>query len=709
MQPYRTVLWICLLGLCSSVPAWAQPAWPDPCQPLRALGPIPADFLIPYTEVYQQAAVGIEARFPRQKRLQQAYYRESLYHTHQLLLGGRVLFHDSVSQYIAAVADHLLRTRPELRSKLRFYAVRSPAVNAFASGNGIILVNVGLIAQLDNEAQLAFILSHEIAHYVKQHALEIFLQTRKGVSDLRNLEQAEQVEALLLRQNLYSREAEMEADHWGTRLYLSSGYDLDAIEGAFAVLRDADRPLATELSTVPELLPNGIHLQAGWLVPPPEPGYGWQPGPASLGTTHPAPAARLAAVRRMIEGLPTGGRPVFFLGEARFRYIRDRCRFATCRLYLAQRRYEYALLGLRDLLQRHPQHIDLHHLVAYAWYGLARHANVGRFFDVHQPYFNLRGGARHLTWLTEQLSPAELTVMALLAAWQAHQQQPEAPLLAAMTHELGHELLSHHLPAGEDRPLDSLLLRDSMGLASTLAMQPELLAWLAQLRQAPPPPSPKRVWLPADRRQMNATQRQLAVQGVQLGLDRVVFVNPGYQQIDERLLDPVLYVASEQKREQFAHTLTQMATDLGLSHQVLDVETLDPPDIASFHDLALLSDWRDFYDQQGGVSLLSPFHDEMLALCQRYQTSHFVWLNCYTFTRNRVGKPLVLAAGFLFPPLLPYSFYYVFTPRYDTVLILQAYDLTEHTYRLIYPRVIRMRDRPDVVQGHLYDLLLQLK
>lgn len=703
-MPCRTVLTFLLAWLSPHPHLQAQShdtyADLDPCQPLEAVGPIPQDFLRSFSDVYQAAEANIRARFPRQAMLQQAYYRESLYYTHRLLLSGRVLFQDSVSRYIAAVADRLLRNRPELRAELRFYAVRSSAVNAFATGNGIILVNLGLIAHLDNEAQLAFILSHEIAHYVKQHSLGIFLQSREEGPNHRSLEKAAAVEALLIRQNLYSREAEAEADRWGTRLYLSSGYDLDAVVGAFNILQQANHPFAEKDLDLLSLLPAGVHLQADWFSPAPA-----TPGPldaygTEAGGTHPAPQERRAAILAQIEDIPTGGRPTFLVGESRFGYVRDCARYATCKLYLNQQQYEYALLGLQELSQRHGRRSCLLQLIAYAWYGLARHANAGRYYDVHQPYFHLQDDARQLAWLTEQLTPAELNTIALLAAWQVHRFPHAGNMSEAMMRELGQDMLAYHLPAG-----DSLL--PSPSLRPLLNMQPGLMAWLDSLAQSPPDTLPPQVVLPADRRQLSAEQRKQLLQGVDLDLDHVVFVNPSYQQIDERLLDPLKYLASEKRRQRFARKLDRYATRLGISHTLLDVEALQPSDIQHFRDLMLLNDWLSFYDNLSGVRMLSPAHDAIHELCERQGTPYFAWINCYAFTRYRVGKPLVLAAGFLFPPLFPYSMYYVFSPRYDTVLYVQVYDLAHHTHRLIYPRIVRMRDRADVVNGHLYDLLSQ--
>lgn len=56
--------------------------------------------------------------------------------------------------------------------QFRFYVVENPIYNAFALPNGMIFVNTGLLSVLDNEAQLAAVLGHEVAHVTHEHAKE---------------------------------------------------------------------------------------------------------------------------------------------------------------------------------------------------------------------------------------------------------------------------------------------------------------------------------------------------------------------------------------------------------------------------------------------------------------------------------------------------------------------------------------------------------
>ena len=54
------------------------------------------------------------------------------------------------------------------KTKIRIKIIRDPTVNAFALPNGTIYVHTGLLARLENEAQLAFVLGHEISHVVNK-------------------------------------------------------------------------------------------------------------------------------------------------------------------------------------------------------------------------------------------------------------------------------------------------------------------------------------------------------------------------------------------------------------------------------------------------------------------------------------------------------------------------------------------------------------
>ena len=57
-------------------------------------------------------------------------------------------------------------------SSIRVYIVDTPQLNASCYPNGMVLVNTGLLLQMKNEAQFAFVLGHEITHYTHRHVVD---------------------------------------------------------------------------------------------------------------------------------------------------------------------------------------------------------------------------------------------------------------------------------------------------------------------------------------------------------------------------------------------------------------------------------------------------------------------------------------------------------------------------------------------------------
>jgi predicted Zn-dependent protease len=79
--------------------------------------------------------------------------------------------------------SHLRREDTPVEMKNTAFAFRvldSPVVNAFALPGGFVYVTRGLLAHLDNEAQLAVVLGHEIGHVVGRHASKRAAQQQFG-------------------------------------------------------------------------------------------------------------------------------------------------------------------------------------------------------------------------------------------------------------------------------------------------------------------------------------------------------------------------------------------------------------------------------------------------------------------------------------------------------------------------------------------------
>ena len=87
----------------------------------------------------------------------------------------------SVQEYVTTLGDSLLPPGNRGTSKtleFRFFVVEDSEINAASLPDGTLLVNTALLGTIQNEAQLAFVLSHEIAHVLQVHYWREVRETR---------------------------------------------------------------------------------------------------------------------------------------------------------------------------------------------------------------------------------------------------------------------------------------------------------------------------------------------------------------------------------------------------------------------------------------------------------------------------------------------------------------------------------------------------
>jgi beta-barrel assembly-enhancing protease len=646
----------CLLGL-----LWAQPGG---YHRLQVAGSLPPDFL-PGGPVA-----------PRDSLATPAFMARSRYQMQQLLHSGHVLFGDSISAYLQAVGAVLLGPG-EAAVPLRFYAVRRSSANAFASPEGIVLVHLGLLAQVQSEAELAFVLSHEISHYLAGHARQRAARAAPGKVPGR-FDRPEPEETA----QQFSQAQEIAADSAGLRRYLAAGY---APAAALRVLSRLRQPVGDSLRTGLDWLAEVVPTFPAAALAGADTAASFPPVPPPL--LHPSPEVREARIAEALAGqAPGGAGQRVDRSGGRFRQAQRRARQALALLLLEEQAYAQALYVSGNGYPLPPAYQRWVRL--RACYSLAIYHNGGRFWDVHREAGSVPGAARLVYAQCEQLSGAELTVLALAMSWQWRD---------SLTRPGEGQALARHLWAEIDRYYPELLTDSSAWTGRTLARlrrQPGF-AMLAQPRDTPAPEV--------------ATSETAALAGFSLGIDRAVLVDPVFQEIDDRGAWPVLqYEASTRAERRWTRLLSRQAQLVGLDHALLTPQKLISSDTAVFRDLSLLQAWFAERSALDELEMVSLYQAEVVRLSQRYGTPFFVWMGGIAFKRRRSGKAMMAAMG-IFPPFLPYSLYYLFTPHYDTLIYLLVYDLPQGQYRLIYPRLIQMRNKPDVLRSVTYDLLWQVR
>jgi len=162
------------------------------------------------------------------------------------ILGNYNLLDDEkINRYVNLVGKGLAlyAGRPEIR--FYFGVLDSDEINAFATPGGYIFITLGALLKMDNEAQLATVLAHEIAHIAKKHVvreLNIRGEEGAGAGEIASMvgystgtirvamEQALDEAANILFNRGYKIKDEIEADRVGILVASVAGYDPSALK-----------------------------------------------------------------------------------------------------------------------------------------------------------------------------------------------------------------------------------------------------------------------------------------------------------------------------------------------------------------------------------------------------------------------------------------------------------------------------------------------
>jgi predicted Zn-dependent protease len=247
---------------------------------------------------------------------------------------GLVYADAGLSGYLQNIAVALY---PEFGDTLKLRVLDSPDLNAFSLPNGSVYLNLGLIARMENEAQLATIVAHEVSHFKFQHSLKQRHATETAavagwaVTLLTGIPLSGQLLALGAMSG-YSQDAERESDREGFARMVANDYDPSAAVAVFAIMRaeaealDVDEP---------------------WLY-----------------SSHPKLTERLETMQSLVAQQQAAGER-----REKTRFDRHTAGLRTLLLekYLVEQRYKQLIHVLEnvELRRRYPEHADFYLGEAY--------------------------------------------------------------------------------------------------------------------------------------------------------------------------------------------------------------------------------------------------------------------------------------------------------------------------------------------------------
>ena len=164
---------------------------------------------------------------------------------------GAIYEDAELDAYLDSIAKKLHCPAAHERIDFRIAVVENPLLNAFAMPNGRIYLHTGILARIENEAQLATLLGHEMAHSINRHAIlqrrglknnTAFLATLGstvgGMGAMGSFVTLLGALGTVAAVTGYSKELEAEADLEGFRAMVAAGYDSREAPKLFAHLKN---------------------------------------------------------------------------------------------------------------------------------------------------------------------------------------------------------------------------------------------------------------------------------------------------------------------------------------------------------------------------------------------------------------------------------------------------------------------------------------
>jgi predicted Zn-dependent protease len=167
----------------------------------------------------------------------------------KIVESGQVYDDPELQAYVSKVGQRLVANSDNPDRSFTFTVLDTPMINAFAAPGGYVYISRGLLPYLDNEAELAGVLGHEIGHVTARHharrqtasianqvvAVTAYILTGSAdVADASNMYGSELISG-------YGRDMELEADGLGAEYMYRSGYDVDALLEVIGVLKNQEQ------------------------------------------------------------------------------------------------------------------------------------------------------------------------------------------------------------------------------------------------------------------------------------------------------------------------------------------------------------------------------------------------------------------------------------------------------------------------------------
>lgn len=712
---------------------------------IQSEGDVPVDF----TQAYRSALIDkYEGKnvfnSNAMEREGDRFFKKAEFVLHELLINGDVLFGDPITNYLNDLADGFIKGNPSIQEKLVVYTLRSHVPNAFMMTDGHLFVTTGLLAQVQNEAELALIMAHEIGHMENDDLRRGFENRYENENDYGGGDLKSATD--LLSELNYSKELELEADDFGLNMLINSGmYDPAEAINVFDVLLFAYLPF-DEVAIDPHwLLADGLELPADYLLPEVNAITAFDDYDDSK-STHPNIKKRKEQfIEALLEADIPEGVGAYSLGEERFLEVQSLARVNVLRQDLQARNYVRAVYN-GYLMTRNDSvpNEDILSTVGYALHALAGYKIEKDYDEVAIDAEDAEGEIHTLYFFFENATDRELTALALAYNFDLHQKFPENAFIEEVYQQSLENLVRYFEMDVEEvtHPIEVA----NVEVADTLSEEEfNALSKLEKIRYRRAVDGEERTWLGsvlgnyAENEQLKAdfeamwdeynedkegreglserdwrevlAERRSRGHDRALNIDHAIYFSPVLYYLD-REEDDILDIAQTYvDRARLNEFTKEVISITGFNAEYLSPDDFHTDDVQLYNDYATLRAWiaerMDHVNTPVGNSL----HTEVLDIAERYGTPYVIFPLVISEKESRKNAAATLVYTLVYPPLwpaAPFAIYNALVPTVNQYYTTWVFNIETNAVLMIDIERYKARMKPDYAHQIIYDALFQI-
>lgn len=728
-------------------------------QNIKNKGKLPTEYSNLASETYKKNVNQVKAGNDENIKLKdkKEFLLESNFAITELLRSGRILFNSPINDYVNKIVDKLLASNDNLSKTIKVYIVQSSIVNAFTFSDGKVFVNMGLLAHVKNEAQLAFILAHEISHYTKGHSYNIFVERKKiekGVDEYEDFDESDKIFA----SNSFNKEQETEADAEGLKLFAKTDYNMEDAKKALEMLYYTEQPYDNVLLSADYFNKSFLTLPKVYLPDSADEFVvsdekdettdddNTKQKENEANSTHPSISKRIRTLDKVNLGkYEREGGKSYLVSESEFHAIQKISRFELCRLYSLNFRPIENLYNIYLLEKEEPNSYYLALAKLRSLYQIVNATNKGYRKSVMIKPEKVYGELQKLHHFFYYMTKEELNAYCLRTAWDIKVQIKDDPKSASNDYvqsivfgfannistklsyfksgkDYNDSLIqSWYVPVGEKKSGEK---PNKKGKSKFTKVKNK--GTFANYTMIPYVTSPefKDYFLEVSEKidektkedEDNETEIEKTKSSIKitktknLGITKLVFLDPNYLVIDQRKKQSNRYIEAEKKEIQFQSTLAKCA-----DAAKIESEYIIPNEIKNSEEYneytTIRSRMNECLNNEDFKPLSTDIH-EVNDFIKKHETEYVAVLVNLAITDQKdideftYGCMYSILSYGLYLPIFIYS---LTKPECSNAIVLAVFNIKTGEIKYGNIRYSKEKDNNDLLSSELYNLFIKLK